>query len=164
MNNKIIWGVVVVVITGIIGYVVYTGNADDPTTIPTDTEYIDEEVNVAPDSGITADDILENPERYEGADVTLRAEVEEWLNPRAFTLDAPGIVQDNLLIVTRDPTYVYEDPELFGDAIWEVQGTVERFQLATVIDTYEADLQADAFALYEGRPFVVADSVILFED
>lgn len=164
MNNKITWGVVAGVLLVIIGYAVYSANADDASSIPTDTEYIDEEVNVAPDAGVTADDILETPEKYEGTDVTIRAEIEEWLNPRAFVLDAPGVFQDNLLIVTRDPTYVFEDPELFGDAIWEVQGTVERFQLATVIDTYDADLQADAFALYEGRPYIIADSVILFED
>jgi hypothetical protein len=74
-------------------------------------------LSVNPDAGITADDIINNPDLYKGQDVLLRAEVEEWINPRAFILDTPGLVDDNLLVLTREPTLVFEDPEVFGDAI-----------------------------------------------
>lgn len=162
--KNIITGILVIGALGIIVFAGYQYFFNPEPSIRTDREFIDEEINESPDSGITVSDILENPEMYEGAEVTVRAEVEEWLNPRAFVLDGQGVVQDNLLIITRDPTYAFEDPELFGDDIWEVTGTVERFTVATAIDTYDVDLQADAFAIYEGKPYLVADTVTLFED
>lgn len=134
-----------------------------PSASP-DTEYIDEEISVAPDTGITADDILNNPELYQGTTVNLRAEVEEWLNSRAIVLDAPGVINDNLLVITEDPTYAFEDPEIFGDSIWEVTGTVERFEIITATDTLDFDLAPDLFTIYEGAPYVRASSVELFED
>lgn len=127
-------------------------------------EYPDEEITTLPDVGITTDDILENPDLYQGQMVQVRAEVEEWLNPRAIVLDAPGIVADNLLVITEDVTTAFEDPEVFGDAIWEVNGTVQRFEYTAAIDTLDLDLKPDLLTTYEGAPYIVADSVTLFED
>lgn len=173
-GNGKIWTLLVVLLVGI-GLLMYfnsyeteplpsTSNVIEDQPEATDIEYADEEIDVSPDEGITADDVLENPELYEGSVVNLKAEVEEWINPRAFVLDAPGFINDNLLVITREPTYVFEDPELFGDDIWGVTGTVDRFTFVEVIDSLDADLEADLFTVYEGAPYIIADTVELYED
>ncbi len=163
-QNWMIWGFVGVLIVGLVGYVVFTQVPDSPSDTISDTEYVDEEISEIPDTGVTMSDIKENPDLYLGTEVTLRGEVEQWLNPRAILFDTPGVINDKLLVITKEPTYIFEDPEMFGDSIWEVNGTVERFVLATAIDTYDADLKPDLFSIFEGQPFIVADSVTLFED
>lgn len=160
-TNFVFWAIILVII-GIGAYFLYQNRyMSSPVQ---DAEYVDEELSVNPDQGITSDDILDDPETYEGMTVTVRAEVETWINSRAFALDAPGIVNDNLLVITRDPTYVFEDPETFGDAIWEVRGRVERFTYAQAVDSLDADLSSDLFAVYEGAPYIIADSVELYKD
>ena len=167
-NKTILWVLVAIVIAvgGVLIFQSYTTpeDYDDGVTEVNDKEYVDEEISETPDVGITADDILENPDLYEGDEVIVRAEVEEWLSPRAFTLDAPGIVNDQLLVITSEPTYVFEDAELFGDDIWQVEGTVDQFIYATTIPDMDLDFDSETVAVYEGKPFIQADSVELFED
>lgn len=162
MNKNVIILTITVVVLGMVGYGLYISFSDP--TVMRDTEYLDEELTTAPDAAITTDDILSNPSLYDGMTVNLRAEVEDWLSPRAFILDAPGLVDDNLLVITNEPTFIFEDPELFGDSIWEVTGTVNDFELVVARDTLDVDLNPDIFTLYEGRPYIVADSVELYED
>lgn len=169
-----VWPIVVVgaILVGVWFFADYT--RDDPDAMngqnaiesleTADTEYFDEEISEAPDTGITAADILDSPKLYDGTQVVLRAEVEEWLSSRSFLLDAQGVVGDNLLVVTDTPTYVFEDPEIFGDNIWEVTGEVDTFSLTVVRDTLDIDLNPDVFTVYEGLPYVRASSVILYEN
>ena len=175
-NNKSIWLGLLILLAVVVGFVFFnnqnTSTLEDspsvsttPTTIvQPDVEYADEEIDEYPDVGITAADILEEPEFYEGMEVNLKAEVEEWVGPRAFLLDAAGIIDDSLLVITEDPQYIFEDPEIFGDAIWEVQGTVGRFVTIEAADTLDFDLEPDIYGVYEGKPYVLAESVTLFED
>lgn len=163
-DNKILYTALGIIVLGLVGYFAFRGTSDNiPGSNISDTEYIDEEISEEPDVGITAEDILDDPEAYDGLEVVLRAEVEEWLNSRAFLLDAQGIVDDSLLVITKDPTYVFEDPELFGDSIWEVQGEVDRFEEVVVTDL-DLDFEPELVSLYEGSPYVVADSIELYED
>lgn len=176
--NTTRWSVIILVVIGLgfLGYSMWDtpielSGTDAPTAeksptpkIIPDEEYIDEEIDVAPDTGITTDDILRSPDTYEGVNVNVKAEVEEWINSRAIVLDAPGIVDDNLLVVTREPTYIFEDSEIFGDAIWEVVGTVKRFTFVEARDTLDVDFAPDIFMVYEGKPYIVAESIELYED
>jgi hypothetical protein len=166
MNKNILLAFLALLIIAIMGYGFISG-APEGTTVEermADVEYVDEEISVAPDTGITADDILNDPDGYDGLTVTIRAEVEQWLTPNAFVLDAPGIAGDNLLVITTNPNYIFEDSEIFGDAIWEVRGTVGHFEVVAAQDTYDLDFEADIFTVYEGAPYIIADSVELYED
>lgn len=175
-GNTTVWVVIAVLIVAIVGviYMFSTQPTYDEAAMtqspalvgdeaPNDIEYVDEEISESPDQGTTASDVLSNPEQYEGQRVQLRAEVEEWVASRAFVLDAQGVVADNLLVITDTPQLIFEDPEIFGDAIWEVNGTVDRFQV-TVMEDLDLDFDAELVTTYEGKPYIVADSVELFEE
>ncbi len=129
---------------------------------------IDEELSPqASIEGIMSiEDLTENPEQYVGQTVTVRAEVEDWLAPRVFTLDAPGIIGDQLLVITDDPNNVFEDQDVFGDDIWEVEGILYRdLVIDDVTSQYDLDMdQEDMLMDFEDGYYLVADRVEMVED
>lgn len=131
---------------------------------PTDMEYLDEEVSDSFEVGVTAEDIIDNPEDYYGDEVIVNGEVEQWLGPRAFLLDAEGIINDSLLVITRSPQLIFEDPEIFGDAVWRVDGEVQQLIVREVWTDYDLDLDPQLVVDYETGPYVLADTITQIED
>lgn len=106
------------------------------------------------DFGISVDDIIQGTDEYLGITVTVSDEVEEaLLTPHAFTLG-----DRHLLVVSGEPV-----PEAFVEATAYVTGEVRVFHLAEVEEELGIDLDDEAVRAYEGRSFVLAESVNVME-
>jgi hypothetical protein len=111
----------------------------------------------------TIGDILDNPDNYVSKQITLTGSVSKVLDPNAFNLKAPGIDR-RLLVVTSNSLlspqangnndYIYKD-----DDIVQVNGTIQKFDTATIGNQLGISFNDDQLNDYIGKPVVVAQSV-----
>lgn len=168
-GQTLLYLIVGVSVVGILLWFLYNNNYNPNSTPQTldetsgenqAPEVLDEEMpEIGKELSISPDEILENPDLYEGMVVTVRGEVEERLSERSFALDALGVVDDNLLVITATSSAAFDDPEVFGDAIWEATGQVEQFNITAVSEMIDMELDPDVFDVYEAKPYIFATVV-----
>ena len=108
---------------------------------------------------VKAGDIANNPARYYGQKVTVRAEVEDVLSRQVFLLDEDKLFAwPDVLVIT--PTVTSAVPE---DEVVTVTGTVRAFVDADFRRDYNwnwwGDMDNDISVTFRDRPVIVADSV-----
>ena len=111
--------------------------------------------------GITARQVIENPQAYVGKTVTVSGDVEEIWNPRAFNMDS-GLTIGELLVVGREPfpnvpdrnntAYVVSD-------VATVTGVVRMFVKADIEREIGWDLDSRLEAEFNAKPVLIAQSV-----
>jgi hypothetical protein len=104
---------------------------------------------------VTLDEIGDNPGAYYGKTVTLEAAIAQIVGLNAFTLNEPGALSDdNLLVVTPQQGI----PAGTGERV-EVTGAVREFDLAAIEGDTGLDLQDDLLSAYDGRAVVIASAI-----
>lgn len=125
----------------------------------TDGEVVESSAAATEDAGAMAmayegdynQDFYDESTTYVGQQVTLSAEVSETLSPDAFAI--AGAV-DPLLIIESE-----EIPSLDTGQVVQVTGTVQDgFDVVTVEEELGVDLEDEAFADFEGEPYIMATS------
>ncbi|MEX5295323.1 hypothetical protein QYM41_08580 [Kocuria sp. CPCC 205268] len=125
----------------------------------TDGEVVESSAAATEDAGAMAlayegdynQDFYDDVTTYTGQQVTLSAEVSETISPDAFAI--AGAV-DPLLIVESQ-----EIPPLDDGQVVQVTGTVqEGFDVVSVEEELGVDLEDEAFADFEGDPYIMATS------
>lgn len=125
----------------------------------TDGEVVESSAAATEDAGAMAlayegdynQDFYDDVTTYTGQEVTLSAEVSETISPDAFAI--AGAV-DPLLIVESQ-----EIPPLDDGQVVQVTGTVqEGFDVVSVEEELGVDLEDEAFADFEGDPYIMATS------
>jgi hypothetical protein len=115
--------------------------------------------------GTTVHEIVADPSAYYGETVMLTGAVEESLGSRSFTLEDDDLLyNDTLVVVSSRP--VLDDnggPLDLREAValnLLITGTVRPFDLAAIEREIGFDLADARFAGWEGKPAIVARSVI----
>lgn len=104
--------------------------------------------------GITVQDILDEPTRYVGRTVTLHGEIAESHGAHWFTIDTPGVVDDEMLIYSPDPQDTAEGREIVvtGEVVTLVVSEVER--------EWGIDLEPELEVEYSDQPIAIAENVV----
>ena len=133
---------------------VYTPPAAPPKASP-----------VAPEATgkVTVADITSNWTNYEGKTVSVVADVEEVLGPRAFMLDEDdsleGGVDDDLLALSPKAGNLANIDDQWLDNKVRVTGVVRRFVVADVEREIGWDLDPGVEAKFKDKPVLIATSV-----
>lgn len=108
--------------------------------------------------------IAQYPDQFENNEVAVEGRVDDRLGPRAFTVNGTGILKEQVLVVSKNPLQAVggggDDYDLFDDTQdIQVDGEVRAFNLSEIEDEIGFDLDDQAFASYEGKPVIIADTV-----
>ena len=100
--------------------------------------------------GVTVHDVARHTDEYLGETVTVSDEVEEgFLTDHAFWLG-----DEKLLVISAKPV-----PDVFVETTAYATGKVRRFDLREVEDITGIDLDDKRFQEFQGKPFILAESV-----
>ena len=107
------------------------------------------------------DRITENPIDFVGQTVEVDGEIEDVFSSRSFLIDAPGLVNDTLLVVTKEPFDIQQMEQKDADIDGKVRinGMVRQFQIVEALDSLDPDLDPNMIAVYEGQPYIEAESI-----
>ncbi|RJR23782.1 hypothetical protein C4578_03745 [Candidatus Microgenomates bacterium] len=105
------------------------------------------------------DDITQNPANYYGREVTVSSEVEEVIGSRGLVLDSPGILDDDLLVITSSVPGQAEINNFKEGDLVRIMGTVREFNLVETENDLNVDLDDNLFENREGEPVIIANSV-----
>jgi hypothetical protein len=120
-----------------------------------------------PETGISIADIQDGTSDLTGTTVTVSAVLNEVLADFAFTMADPVDTDvDPLLVIhspdatdAEDPTVDLEDVDVEGTGI-QVTGVVRQdFDLLAAEDEFGVDYPDEAFAVFDGEPYLVATTV-----
>lgn len=112
----------------------------------------------------TVDEVVDETARFYGQEVTVTGEVAEREGDRAFVLEAGGLAQDQVLVLTKSPI------QLTGDAVLEqgdnvrVTGVVHNFDVTAIEREVGWDLEPQMEAEYVNEPVIVARSFGLLRE
>ena len=116
--------------------------------------------------GLSADEIIANPTKYVGKNVTLSGEVDKVFAPRIFTVGGHGFEGD-LLVISLDaiaaaPERTVEEPLRKNDLVL-VTGRVEPFSVEGLERKYNLQLDPMLAGLFKDRPVVVIGESVAAE-
>lgn len=98
----------------------------------------------------------EDVDVYAGAEVTLRAQVEDVLSPSSFTIVGPeGVAVEPLLVVTADDVAGLEP----GLPVTVAATPATEFDVAEVETELGVDLEDEQYAEWDDEPFLLATIV-----
>lgn len=106
---------------------------------------------------VTIEDVVDNPQAYQGRVVTLRGEVQEKLGPASFVLESEDVLLDEQLLVVSSTGDMIPVDE--NDAVMAT-GAVRVFALEAFERELGYDLQDDLFYDWEGKPVLMASRVV----
>ncbi|MCW4386149.1 hypothetical protein OH146_10230 [Salinibacterium sp. SYSU T00001] len=113
-----------------------------------------------PYNGPYDDDFTEDYETYVGEEVTLTANVDTVISPESFTISGVESTTVEPLLVVHDGEVTLEQ----GESV-EVSGTVEEaFDLPTVEEDMELDLDDEDYADYDADNYIEATSVEMTDE
>lgn len=128
----------------------------------------DDEGSEGADVGVTANDIMSDPEEYYGVGVTVSGEVNEVIAPNALTIGGEGFGGgEDLLIVSASNIPVPPGTErdeaaaVLEDDLIQTTGTVQELIIVDVEEELGIDLDDELFADFEGEPAIVAQNINL---
>lgn len=104
--------------------------------------------------GITVDDILDDPAAYVGQVVTVRGEIAESHGAHWFTIDAPGVLDDEMLVFAQAPAEVVEGREV------AVTGEVKTLIVSELETEWEVDLDRELEIEFADQPIVIAEAIV----
>lgn len=107
--------------------------------------------------------VAQNPEEYYGRAIQVDGQIEEIIGTRAFTMESQGVLQDDVLIISKSPlTPVGGGPDDFlyqADDRVSVAGTVRQFNKGELERELGVELVDEVFTTWEGRPVIIAETV-----
>lgn len=107
--------------------------------------------------------ITHNTESLIGKSVLVRNDVLERIGKRGLILDKDRVfIGDNILVINTAKI-----PPLFSDDQTPevlVSGKVEQFNLTTIKQKYNLNLDPNLYSKYENQPVIIANSIILSPD
>lgn len=104
--------------------------------------------------GVTVQDVLDEPARYAGKAVTVHGEVAETHGPHWFTIDAPGVLDDEMLVFSQDPYEAFEGREV------AVSGEVRILVVSELETEYGVDLDPELEIEFSDQPVLVAAAIV----
>ena len=107
--------------------------------------------------------ITENSDRFIGKSVSVRNDVLQTIGTRGLILDNDRLFDGQPLLIINTSEVLLKSPD---DRTPEVliEGKVERFSLNTIAQKYSLDLESNLYSQYEGKPVIIAESLILSPD
>lgn len=113
--------------------------------------------------GVTARQVIENPNAYVGKTVTVSGDIEEIWGPRAFNMDS-GLTMGELLVIGREPFPNVPDrgntAYMIND-VATVTGVVRLLVAADVEREIGWDLTPQIEAEFNAKPVLIAQSISL---
>jgi hypothetical protein len=111
----------------------------------------------------TIEEVTENPQQYEGNNVTVTGNLEEVVSPTAIRITSGGFLgigQDDILVIGQQafPPGVSERRE---ELSLQVTGPVQLFNRVEFENDWGINLDDELFTVYEGRPVIVAQSLAM---
>lgn len=116
-----------------------------------------------PNTGVTIDDIVDNPQDYVGQTVTVSGEIGRVYGPNAFTLGSDAALGEGILVIipsTANVTGLRTDGTLYYEEdVIQVTGTVREQSIAEVEQELGLDFDPQLDVDYEGtQPMIVAET------
>jgi len=122
--------------------------------------------SAGPDTGVTLNEIADEPGQHIGRTVTISGEVESVepdglvggdasVRPRAFAIGGDALGEQVLVVPSGGLTAAGVDE---GDIV-QVTGTVRRFSAEEFQDDFDIDFGAGLFGDFEARPAIVAAAI-----
>lgn len=119
-----------------------------------------ESIALAPD----ASEVAENPEAFYGQTIAIESEIDEVIDPTAFTLSEGFLNGENLLVLSAAP----EEAGVADGRNVVVTGQLRPFVVADIERdydlTWDSGLQQQLTTEYENRPVFVAEAVFPFTE
>ena len=104
-------------------------------------------------AGLTIGDIHDNPSSFVGQTVTVTGEMEEMEAPGGwFTIDGSAAANDEILVYSKDAVFT-EDQEV------TVTGKIDSLMITEVEQELGVDFDADFEEDFNGKPYIMAESV-----
>lgn len=121
-------------------------------------------VEPSDEAGITVDEILDNPQVYQGLEVTVEGVVNEWVAKNAFTIGSQGLLDEGLLVIAAsdfpNPENVASDQLAISDNSYvEVTGTIKIFNREQIQQELAVELEPEVFTSYENTPVILVQQV-----
>lgn len=108
-------------------------------------------------------EITKNFNRFRGQTVSVRNGIQELLGEAAFILNKDRIFEGEPILVIDVSQTLLTLPNGERTEVW-VKGRVVRFVLTDIEQEQDLDLDPHLYAKYEGKPAIIAQSVILSPD
>ena len=107
--------------------------------------------------GVTAQQVIDNPETYDGKTVKVSGDVEEVFEPRAFNIDS-GTSVGELLVIGRTPFPKVSDRAIASGDIATITGTVRILKsVADIEKEIGWDLNPNIEKTYNMKPVLIAN-------
>jgi hypothetical protein len=111
----------------------------------------------------TVEEVAGNPQQYLGSVVTVSGNLEEVISPTAIRISSGGILgigEDDILVLGQEafPSGISERRQ---ELSLQVTGPVEIFNRVEFEQDWGVDLDDELFTVYEGRPYIVAQSLAM---
>lgn len=125
-----------------------------------------EDLTPTPSAFNPVGEIINNPEAYQGQTVSVAGRVSDITSENSFTLEGPTIGGPDLLVLSStslsDLTGREIDPDSLTNDLDQVQvtGTVRTFDRNQLTSELNLDLDEDTYEAYEGRPVLIAQSLM----
>lgn len=113
---------------------------------------------------VSLDTVIKDPESFYGSMISVSGEVRENLDTRGLILKSSRLNNERLLVISREMLigigggpgdYVHKPDENI-----RVSGEVRELNLDELEQEIGVELNEDKFSNYEGKPVVIADSII----
>ncbi|WP_346618678.1 hypothetical protein [Blastococcus montanus] len=130
------------------------GEDDTDPTVPADADVRPPGDLEDPYDGPYTEEFRDDLEGYNGLEVSVTGEVGRIVSPVAFTLVGEGDVEPILVVMDREPGDLRP-----GQAVAVAAEPWEEFEVTEVEESLGADLPDDAYAEWEGEPYLDASIV-----
>ena len=108
---------------------------------------------------VATGEITENVDRFIDKSILVRNDMTQRVGTRGLILDNDRLFDGEAILVIDISKTTWE---IIGDKTPEilVDGKVERLNMERVKQKYKIELEPDAYARYEGKPVIIANSII----
>ena len=117
------------------------------------------------DSGYLTDIALitKNSDCFIGKSVSVRNDVLQIIGTKGLILDEDRLFDGQpILVINTSEVFLESSSDRTPEVL--IEGKVERFNLNTIAQKYSLDLEFDLYSQYEGKPAIIATSLILSPD
>lgn len=130
-----------------------------------DSSKIDKDLGYLVDTAV----ITENVDRLIGKSVLVRNDVLQTIGKNGLILDKDRLLDGQPILVINTSEALLSETFLnlpSEDSTPEIliEGEVERFSLNSIEQRYDVNLEADLYRQHEGKPVIIATSIILSPD